>query len=162
MPERKRSPHGIEVAIPGRRRIRVRHLVLDFNGTLAVDGKLAQGVGARIRRLATAVEVVVLTADTFGTARRALDGLPVTVHVVRNGAEKRRFVASLGSEGIAVVGNGANDVPMFKTAALGIAVLGAEGTAADLLRAATIVARGINDALDLFLKPRRLVATLRR
>jgi len=162
MPERKRSPHGIEVAIPGRRRIRVRHLVLDFNGTLAVDGKLAQGVGARIRRLATAVEVLVLTADTFGTARRVLDGLPVTVHVVRNGAEKRRFVASLGSEGVAVVGNGANDVPMFKAARLGVAVCGAEGVSASLLQAATIVVGDIRDALDLFLKPQRLAATLRR
>jgi P-type E1-E2 ATPase len=162
MPDSKRSPRGIEVIVPGRRRVRIRHVVFDFNGTLAADGKLARGVRMRITRLATSVDVVVLTADTFGTARRALRGLPAEVHVVRNGAEKRRVVTRLGCEGVVAVGNGSNDVAMFKAAALGVAVLGAEGAAAELLRAAAIVVRDVNDALDLFLEPRRLVATLRR
>jgi P-type E1-E2 ATPase len=162
MPVRKDRPCGIEVVMPGRRRIRIRHVVFDFNGTLAADGKLVRGVGVRITRLASSAEVVVLTADTFGTARRALRDLPVQVRIVRNGAEKRRIVTGLGGESVAAIGNGSNDVAMFKAAALGIAVIGAEGAAAELLDAAAIAVRDINDALDLLLKPRRLVATLRR
>jgi soluble P-type ATPase len=41
-------------------------------------------------------------------------------------------------------------------------VIGREGTAAALLGAADVVVTRIEDALDLLLDPRRLVATLRR
>lgn len=51
---------------------------------------------------------------------------------------------------------------MFRTSALGIAVGGAEGAAGELLRVATVLTRDIDGALELFLSPRRLVATLRR
>ena len=107
-------------------------------------------------------EVVVMTADTFGMVGRALAGSPVAVHIVRGGAEKRRFVESLGCRTVAAVGNGANDVPMLRAAGLGIAVLGDEGTSGEAVRVATVVARDINVAIDLLLKPQRLVATLRR
>ena len=162
MADRARRAAGIAVAVPGAKALRLGHVVFDFNGTLATDGTLIRGVAARIRRLARIVEVVILTADTFGTARAALAGLPVAVQVVRGGRDKRRVVRSLGGERVAVVGNGANDVPMFEEAALGIAVCGQEGMAAELARAATILVGDVNDAIDLLLRPKRLVATLRR
>jgi P-type E1-E2 ATPase len=163
MPEREPSARGVEVTIPGRRRpLRIEHVVFDFNGTVAVEGRLIRGVAARLEALAARAEVVVMTADTFGTARSALARLPITVHIVRNGAEKRRFVESLGGSTVAAVGNGTNDVPMLRAAGLGIVVLGDEGTSGQALRAATVVARDIHVAIDLILKPRRLIATLRR
>ena len=55
----------------------------------------------------------------------------------------------------------ANDLRMLRAAALGIAVLGAEGMDPRLAACARIVVRRIEDALDLLLDPRRLVATLR-
>jgi P-type E1-E2 ATPase len=106
--------------------------------------------------------VVVLSADTFGTARAALANLPAAVQVVRRGTDKRRYVASLGRDTVAAIGNGTNDVQLLREAALGIAVLGDEGTSAELLDVATVVVREINVAFDLLLKPKRLVATLRR
>jgi len=79
MAERKPAASGIEVTIPGRRRLlRISHAVFGFNGTLATDGRLIRGVGTRMKRLAAVVDAVVTMADTFGTARRALHGLPVT------------------------------------------------------------------------------------
>jgi P-type E1-E2 ATPase len=163
MPERRRAAAAIELSIPGRTRpLRIEHVVFDFNGTLAVGGKLARGAAARLRKLATLTHVVVMTADTFGTARRALARLPLAVHVVRGGIAKRRFVESLGRKSVAAIGNGANDVPMLGVAALGIVVVGGEGTSGEAVRAATIVARDIDVAIDLLLKPQRLVATLRR
>jgi len=159
----RRHLHGIEVAIPGRRKpLRIGQVVFDFNGTLAVEGKFVRGVAARLRRLTTLVDIVVMTADTFGTARRALAGLPVTIKVVRSGMEKRRYVESVGGQTVAAVGNGVNDVPMLRAAALGIAVCGVEGMAAELIRSATVVVGDVNDAIDLLLEPQRLVATLRR
>jgi P-type E1-E2 ATPase len=163
MPERRRALTGVEVSIPGRKRpLRIEHIVFDFSGTLAVEGKLVRGVATRLGQLAMLTHVVVMTADTFGTARRALAGLPVAVRIVRGGIEKRRLVESLDCEEVAAVGNGTNDVPMLRASALGIAVLGDEGTSAELLGVATVVVRDVNDACDLLLKPRRLVATLRR
>jgi soluble P-type ATPase len=84
MHKRYGTPAGIRVAIPGKKkRLAINRVVFDFNGTLAVDGALIRGVAGRIRKLARLVEVVVMTADTFGTVRDALAGLPVSVNVVR-------------------------------------------------------------------------------
>jgi len=44
---------------------------------------------------------------------------------------------------------------------LGIAVLGDEGLSVSAMKNADIVVKNISDALDLFLKPKRLMATLR-
>jgi soluble P-type ATPase len=51
---------------------------------------------------------------------------------------------------------------MLEEAALGIAVLGPEGLAVPALLAADVLVASIEDALDLLLNPRRLIATLRR
>ncbi|MCA9958568.1 MAG: HAD hydrolase family protein, partial [Anaerolineales bacterium] len=59
------------------------------------------------------------------------------------------------------VGNGRNDALMLQAAALGIAVLQAEGTAVVTLTAADVVTPTILDALALLTEPRRLIATLR-
>ena len=50
---------------------------------------------------------------------------------------------------------------MLAAAALGIAVCGAEGAAAETLQVADVVVIRIVDALDLLLHPKRLMATLR-
>jgi soluble P-type ATPase len=48
----------------------------------------------------------------------------------------------------------------LKEAGLGIAVLGDEGMSVSAMKNADIVVKSIFDALDLFLKPKRLLATL--
>jgi soluble P-type ATPase len=163
MASRRPTRKGIEVRLPGRKHpLRIEHVVFDFNGTLALDGRLVRGVAPRLRKLASLCNVVVMTADTFGTVRGALAGLPFATHIVRNGPEKRRLVESLGRERVAAVGNGTNDVPMLKAAALGIVVMGDEGASGEAMRVGRIVARDINVAIDMLLRPPRLVATLRR
>jgi len=138
-----------------------RHLVLDFTGTLSLDGRLLPGVAERLSRLATDLHVVVMTADTFGTAREALKECPVEVRVIRDGREKAEAVAGMGGEGVIAIGNGRNDVPMMEVAGLSMAVVGPEGAAAALLAAADVVTRDIHDALDLVANPLRVKATLR-
>ncbi len=152
------SPLGLELP-RGRRTF--THLVLDFTGTLSLDGKLLGGVAERLSRLSDDLHVIVMTADTFGTAREALRDCPVEVRVIRDGREKAEAVAALGADEVIAVGNGRNDVPMMGVAGLGIAVVGPEGAAASLLGAADIVCRDILDALDLAGHPLRVKATLR-
>jgi len=154
----------ISETIRGFGTLRIEHLVLDFNGTLAVDGRLLPGVRPCLRQLARRLDLHVLTADTFGTARCALEGVPCKLAVLGPRSQDRakaRYVRLLGAARVACVGNGRNDVGMLRAARLGIAVMQTEGAASEVLRAADIVAPSIADALDLLLHPLRLTATLR-
>jgi len=57
----------ISLEIPGFGPLELRHLVCDYNGTLALDGQLLSGVAERVSALAAQLDVHVITADTFGT-----------------------------------------------------------------------------------------------
>lgn len=152
------------VMIPGTGDVSLAHLVLDYNGTLARDGTLLPGVGERLAALAGILTVHVVTADTFGTVRSALAGLPVAVTVLSPGPEdaaKLVFVRSLGPSATAAVGNGRNDRLMLEACAVGLAVMGPEGACLDAVLAADAVFTDIRDALDVFAHPARLKATLR-
>jgi P-type E1-E2 ATPase len=155
----------IEIDIPGRGLLRLSHAVLDVNGTLAVDGRLIDGVAERLARLREQVSVHLLTADTHGAQAEIDKALNLRAHRLAPGgerAQKAEFVNPLGASAVVAIGNGANDVGMLKAAALSIAVIGREGASGEAVAAADIVVVGIADALDLLLNPKRLVATLRR
>ena len=154
----------IEIEIPGRPSMGLEHLVLDYNGTLAVDGEPVPGVKERLSALAERVKVHVITADTFGKASAALDGVPCELSILPPGAQdqgKLEVVQRLGPRRCVCVGNGNNDRLMLAEAALGIAVILAEGACAQTVAAADVVCTSILDALDLLDHPLRLVATLR-
>jgi soluble P-type ATPase len=154
----------ISVQIPGFGTLELTYLVLDYNGTLAVDGELLAGVEQRLTSLARQLTVHVLTADTFGKAGENLAQVPCTLTVLpqaRQDEGKRDFIRNLGSANCASVGNGRNDALMLKESALGLAVMLREGISAATLAAADIVFGDILDALDILVQPLRLTATLR-
>lgn len=62
----------IEINIPGFKILSLSHLVLDYNGTMAVDGVLIAGVEQALNELAQHLSIHVVTADTFGLARENL------------------------------------------------------------------------------------------
>ena len=64
----------IEIDIPGGKALRLATAIFDFNGTLARDGRLCDGVAERLRTLAQHLAIHVATADTTQTARAALSG----------------------------------------------------------------------------------------
>lgn len=142
----------------------IDHLVCDFNGTLAVDGELLPGVEEALNELARSLQVHVVTADTFGTAERALEKIDCRVHLLRSDDQrhaKLAYLFVLGPQRAVCIGNGRNDVDMLRAAAMGIAVINAEGVAGEALAAADVVCRSIGDALALLQQPKRLLATLR-
>jgi P-type E1-E2 ATPase len=154
----------ITIKIPGFGDVQLVHLVLDYNGTLAVDGKVLPGVGEALTALSSEVEIHVITADTFGFAASQLAGLSVklTIIPVESQAEaKLEIVSQLGAENVVAIGNGRNDHMMLKAAALGIAVIQAEGGSPETLTCADVVSSTILEALDLLKNPKRLIATLR-
>ncbi|MEM5788443.1 MAG: ATPase P [Syntrophobacteraceae bacterium] len=154
----------LEIAIPGYKHFSLRHLVLDYNGTLACDGKLIAGVGERLELLSKHLGIHVLTADTFGGVAGELSGLPCRLSVIpkqEQAVAKAAYVGDLGTESCAAIGNGSNDRMMLKEAALGIALVQAEGASIEAVLAADVLSRNIGEALDLLLNPLRLTATLR-
>jgi soluble P-type ATPase len=149
----------LTVDIPGRGWLEIAHLVLDLNGTLAVDGVVAETVVQQLQALARIVQVHVVTADTFGTAAR-LHGLCVHVQVLAPGDQvegKAAFVQALGAAHTIAIGNGSNDEGVVRDAAVGIAVVGREGASGRTVLAADVVIGRIEDALDLLLIPKRLL-----
>ena len=154
----------ITVDIPGYRRIELGHLVMDYNGTLAVDGEIEPGVIQALDVLAPQLTIHVVTADTFGLAADRLAGHPVKLSILPPGKQdeaKRNYVEAIGGTGTVAIGNGRNDRLMLRHASLGIAVILDEGVAVETLTSADVVCRGIVPALELLTHPRRLKATLR-
>ena len=155
----------IELTIPGRGELRLQHLVVDVNGTLALDGTLLEGVARRLSGLRDRLNLHMVTADTHGQ-QSVIDQLlnlsAVRIQRGNESAQKTEFVNSLGAESVVAIGQGANDAGMLKTAALGICILSTEGTAVDTLLAADLVAPDIQSALDLLEKPLRIIASLRQ
>jgi P-type E1-E2 ATPase len=154
----------LTVEIPGCGRLALDHVVLDLNGTLALDGEILPGLAERLAALSPHLQIHLLTADTRGRGAATADALGISLHRLTPGneaAQKRAFVESLGAERVAAVGNGANDAEMLAVAALGVAVLGPEGLARAAWQKADLIVPDIGAALDLLLHPQRLVATLR-
>ena len=155
----------IELNIPGRGVLTIEHLVMDVNGTLAVDGILVDGVVKRIGALRDRLTVHLLTADTHG-GQRLIDYL-LNLQAVRilpgdEAGQKAEYVRNLDAQRVAAIGQGANDAGMLREAVLGICVMSAEGLAVDSLNAADLLMPDILSALDLFERPLRLIASLRK
>lgn len=148
------------INIPGRGPCTWETVVLDFNGTLATDGKVGLSVETLLHEVGLRYTTILATADTFGTATYFAHRLGIRLEVVQTGRNKKDLVAGL-SGGVVAIGNGANDQEMFRAADLAIAIVGPEGAAVPSLLAADIWVSSTADALELLLHPDRLVATLR-
>lgn len=143
----------------------IEHVILDYNGTLAIDGEMIPGVEDMLKLLAEHVSVHIVTADTFKMAAEQLKKVPVKLTILKNGQEKQQklfYLENLGREKCIAIGNGTNDTMMLAKAPISIAVIQAEGTSQEALNAAKIVCPSVLDAITLCLKPRRIVATLRK
>lgn len=146
----------------------VWNLVSDFTGTVSVDGELMPGVAERLDQLAAqGVNIYYMTADTHGKVHDALANSPVEIIKVDVGDDKPDRIRGRGldMDHTVVMGNGRNDMAMFRIARLGIAVMEGEGLAGGLLGIVINrewpVVRSACDALDLLLHPKRLQATTR-
>lgn len=156
--------HMIHIVIPGKPPLEIHYLVCDVNGTLAVDGFLMDGIRESIMALSEQVEIHLLTADTHGKGADIASILAVKLSILHPGKEreqKAEYIRRLGAAWVAAIGQGANDELMLKESALGICTLSPEGTCLPTMLAADIITPDGNSALQLFLHPSRLVATLR-
>ena len=154
-----------KIEVPNYMTLELKHIVLDYNGTIAKDGQLKKEVKALLPALCKAYTVHVITADTFGSVKSQMEGFSVVVNVLTTNnhtEEKAAYVDGLSKESCVAIGNGNNDTQMLQHAALGIAIIGDEGCATATLVLSDISCTSIEDALGLMLNEKRLIATLRR
>jgi len=154
----------IAIDIPGHGKIEVKHLVLDYNGTLAIDGKLISGTRPLLENISRKLTIHVLTADTFGTSKKELTGINCNLKILKSSQQdiqKEGYLVRLAGEQVIAIGNGMNDSLMLKKADIGIAVVQKEGTSIKSLLCADIVCSNIIDALEMIIYTQRIVATLR-
>ena len=152
------------IDIHGYKKLEIEHLVLDYNGTLAIDGKLIDGVTEILKRLSKKLSIYIITADTFGTAKKELSGLDCTLEILKStiqDIQKEMLLLKLGKDNVIAIGNGRNDTLMLKSATLGIAIIQAEGASTKSILNADIMCNNIINALMLLEHPERINATLR-
>jgi len=154
----------LTIAIPDFGTLNLEHLVLDYNGTLACDGRLLPGIQSALEELTPDLHLHVITADTHGDAHQQLGNIACRLHILPPTGQsqaKRDYVQSLNANRCVSIGNGRNDQLMLKESALGIAVIQAEGCSTFCLGSADVIVTDILTALDLLKHPKRLIATLR-
>ena len=153
----------MKIDIPGWGDVDIENIVIDLDGTIATDGKISLEVKEKVGALSSLAKIYILTANTHGPANEEILGMKAELIKVPNEDSKRGkldFLKTLNLEMTVAIGNGSNDQLILKEAALGIAVLGDEGVSASAMKSADIVVKNIQNALDLFLKPKRLITTL--
>ena len=154
----------ININIPGRKNYIIENIVFDYNGTIAVDGKIAHATKEKLVLLCNMANVYVLTADTYGSAAKECEGLSLTLKTFPkdNAADyKKKIVKEIGKETTICFGNGYNDIKMFEVAELSVAVLEREGMCAKLLVNSDVLVKSIEDGINLLLDTKALIATLR-
>jgi len=155
----------IQIHIPGFHDLTIENILLDFNGTIAIDGCLIDGVREKIDQFSDQLAFHVITADTFGSVKKELEDVKCFLHIIpekNQGLSKLTTLQTLGPKKTIGVGNGSNDELLLKEAILGVAVLQQEGVSTKTLMASNLVIRHILDLFEYFEKPNRLVASLRQ
>lgn len=159
----------IEITIPGYpNKLQIEHVVFDFNGTLAIDGKLIKNVDNKLLELKKYVNTHLVTTDIHSTCLTELNKIIDNIHIIQLSKDitqnqailKMNYVESLGSNKCACIGNGQNDVFMLQKAALSICILQQEGCSSSALAVSKILCNSIHDAIDMLLIPQRIIATL--
>lgn len=147
----------------------LKYLVLDLDGTLTTDGRWIEGVVERLKAVSQLLTVYILTSDTNQTVHELTQSLIENndIHIItlaagRGDVQKLEFIANIGCEYTAAIGNGCNDAIMLKNASLGICIIGKEGASKEAIFASKVVFTNICDALDIFLRKNRMIATLRK
>jgi len=151
----------MKYSVQGGEEFELDTLVLDLNGCLSVQGEIVSGVAPRIAALKeSGFKIILFTGDQRGTAADLCGGLGIDFVICHSGAEKEAEMKKLGPN-CAAIGNARIDNGTFKHARVSVLTLQAEGIHASCLDKVDVIVPSINDALDLFLHPDSLCATLR-
>jgi len=153
----------ISIERPGQGNLEIDFILIDFEGTLALDHRVHPKAKDKINLLSKRTKIYILAKGEKEQVIEVLRKVKAEIIHFAVGdvsAGKLNLLRQLGANRTVAIGNGQDDVLMIEEAALGICVISREGTAAETILKADAVVSNILDALDFLLKPLRQKATL--
>lgn len=148
---------------PGQQPIEIEFLLIDYEGTLSIDGRVHPKAKDKINLLSKRLKVHILIKGQKEKAEDRLKKVKAEGLFLQEGdasREKLHLLKKLGPEKTAAIGNGVDDAPVLEEAGFSICVIGKQGASGETLKRADVVVTDILDALDFLLKPLRQKATL--
>lgn len=99
----------ISVSIPGWGDLDIEYMVIDYNGTVAVDGKPKDGVKELLEKISRYIKLFIITSDTYGNIDN--EGTTVGFRIIKvgkegSGREKARIIRELGPEKVVAIETG--------------------------------------------------------
>jgi soluble P-type ATPase len=155
----------ISIQRPGMESLDIHFVLIDFEGTLAMDGRVHPKAKDKVNLLSKRATIYILTKSNREKVEETLKKMKVEILYLTEGdssQQKLNVLQRLGSHQTAVIGNGLDDVRIMEQAGLGMCVIGKEGSSAEAMAKADLVVNNVLDALDFLLKPLRQRATLSR
>jgi len=148
---------------PGLEPLEVEFLFLDFEGTLATDGRIHPKAKDKINLLSKRIRICVFAKGDPAPPEKTFRNMKAEVVYLTGGSfakQKLDRLQELGPGRTVVIGNGQDDGPVIEDAGFGICVIGKEGASGEAVRKADLVVTSLLDAFDFLLKPLRQKATL--
>lgn len=155
----------ISIQRPGAENLEIHFVLIDFEGTLAMDGRVHPKAKDRINLLSKRTTFYVLTKGDRERVEKVLRKTKAEIIYLTEGnasEEKLALLQRLGPQQTAVIGNGLDDGPVIEQAGLGLCIIGKEGASSGSVVKADVVFTDVLDALEFLLKPLRQRATLTR
>ena len=153
----------IPIERPGLNPLEIEFILLDFEGTLAIDRRVNPKAKDKINLLSKRTSIYVLSAQEKGLIEERLRKVSAKfVYLAEGDAYRKKLdlLQQLGPSRCAAIGNGMGDAALMQEAGIGICVIGKEGSSGQAVKNADLVFTDILDALDFLLKPLRQKATL--
>lgn len=148
---------------PGQEAIEINYILIDFEGTLASDGRVHPKAKDKINLLSKRTKIYILAKGEKEKIQETLRRVKAEIFFVKeeeSSSQKLELLLNLGPSRSIVIGNGMDDVRMMEEAGLSMAIIGKEGISGELIQTADLIFTDIIDALDFLLKPLRQKATL--
>ena len=155
----------ISIQRPGMETLDIHFVLLDFEGTLGMDGRVHPKAKDKVNLLSKRVTVYILTKSSKEKVEETLKKMKAEILSMTEGdssQQKLDVLQRLGPHQTAVIGNGFDDVQIMEQAGLGMCVIGKEGSSPEAVAKADLVVTSVLDALDFLLRPLRQGATLGR
>lgn len=148
---------------PGQPNIEIECLLIDYEGSLAIDGRVHPKAKDKINLLSKRVKIYILVKGEKEKVEERLKNVKAEVLFLQEGQAtlaKLELLKRVGSERTVAIGNGMDDVPLFEKAGFSIGVIGKEGASGEALKKADLVVTDVLNGLDFLLRPLRQKATL--
>jgi hypothetical protein len=170
----------IPIERPGLNPLEIEFVLLDFEGTLAIDRRVHPKAKDKINLLSKRTKIYIFVNPPTPPFNKGGEGgilakgekevieerlkkVKAEIIYLTEGVSSRRkldLLRQLGPPRCVAIGNGMNDAAMIEEAGIGICVIGKEGSSGKTMKNSDLVFADILDALDFLLKPLRQKATL--